>query len=149
MQCTDWRPGEEHTIASHSYANASGDVEYDFAQPVSLNEFDQLVDPTLRPQMGQQLSTDVWPNVPANDRHQRPPFTYDRLYRNERGLLEHASASDGVGHLAYLARLQSGNTGAGSISPWPNPENERPVPLPATSNLYDLVEARLGWKIVC
>jgi hypothetical protein len=124
-------------------------LSYDFSQqPVSLNEFDQLVDPTLRRQMIEHINHDAWPITPSSDRHQRPSVQYDKLYRNERGLLENASTSAGFSHLAYLARLQSGDHRDESIPSWPNPMHERRIPPPAVPNLYELVESKMGWKIV-
>jgi hypothetical protein len=99
--------------------------------------------------MIQHPTQDAWPNVPAIDRYQRPAFAHDHLYRNERGLLEHASASGGEAHLAYLAKLQTGSANSGFLSAWSKREHQRLVPQPASSSLYELVEARLGTKIVC
>jgi len=145
------------STTTQALENANYDLNQQ--QPVSLNELDTYIDPTqgrpshtdsnARISVGQAPSGS-WPAVPAQDRHQRIPYPYDLLHRNERGLVEHSSASGGLSHIAYLARIQqeSSGTPVEGIPSWPNRANERPVGAPNIPNMYDMVEAKSGWKIV-
>lgn len=145
------------STTTQALENANYDLNQQ--QPVSLNELDTYLDPTQGRQSHTDLSARIsaaqassgsWPAVPSQDRHQRIPYPYDLLYRNERGLVENSSASGGLSHIAYLARIQQESSGIAvdDIPAWPNRANERPVGAPNIPNIYDMVEAKSGWKIV-
>jgi hypothetical protein len=129
---------------------------------VSLNELEPYIDPTLSRQMQDQLRTynddfrprngqdsaaaTSWPKAPSQDRHQRLPYPYDLLFRNERGLLENAGSSCGLSHSAYLSKIHNQDLSSGLAS-WPNKANER-LAVTGPSTIYDQIESQVGWKIV-
>jgi hypothetical protein len=101
----------------------------------------------LRPRNGQDNGAATnWPKAPAQDRHQRLPYPYDLLFRNERGLLENAGSSGGLSHSAYLAKVHNQDLSSGMAS-WPNKANER-LAVSGPSTIYDQIESQVGWKIV-
>lgn len=139
-------PATSHPMSQ----NPLGDLTLGLANdPVSLNDIDQF---------GQATSNTVWPAVPTLDRNEQPSFPYDSLIRNERGVQEHVSASGGIAHIAYLAKLR------GVLQDvilegeeekeiyWPIPpvvyEPSPSAPAPESQSPYDMVESGGGWKIV-
>jgi len=164
VACTDWRPGEE-PISISTTAQALENANYDFnqPQPVSLNELEPYMDPVLGRQMQDHVRSfdngnsrrsgqdnaagGTWPTLPAQDRQQRTPYPYDRLFRNERGLIESSSASSGLSHSAYLAKLHAQDSSEG-LSSWPNKANERRIDPTKSVSTYDLIESQMSWKIV-
>jgi hypothetical protein len=101
----------------------------------------------FRPRNGQDSAAATsWPKAPAQDRHQRLPYPYDLLFRNERGLLENAGSSGGLSHSAYLSKIHNQDLSSGLAS-WPNKANER-LAVTGPSTIYDQIESQVGWKIV-
>jgi hypothetical protein len=165
VACTDWRPGEEPiNISTTTQALENANYDFNQPQPVSLNELDPYIDPSLGRQMPDHLrsyndqngrrtgqdnvSGGVWPNVPAQDRNQRTTYPYDLLFRNERGLLESKSGSAGLSHSTYLLKNLQNLGSSEAIPTWPNKTNVRPVDTTKLVSTYDLVESQMSWKIV-
>ena len=163
VACTDWRPGEEPiTVSTTTQALENANYDFNQQQPVSLNELEPYIDPTLSRQMQDQLRSYhedlrprnaqenaagmLWPRAPAPDRQQRLPYPHDLLFRNERGLFENASGSGGLSHSAYLAKIHNQEV-LGELASWPNKANER-LAVTGPSTIYDQIESQVGWKIV-
>jgi hypothetical protein len=101
----------------------------------------------LRPRTGQDNAAATnWPKPPSQDRHQRLPYPYNLLFRNERGVLESASGSGGLSHSAYLSKIHNQDLSSG-LATWPNKANER-LAVTGPSTIYDQIESQVGWKIV-